>query len=213
MTGKQQQRGERDQEQEKDQEKKQDRDDGFSLIEVLVAMMVTVPAVVGAAGMVIVAACLVRDARLESTAVVLASQKLEQLRALEWNSDDANGGWPSSDTTTDLTRDPPVAGGLGLTASPAGSLNGNVPGFVDFLDVGGRWVGTGTRPPPDAAFIRRWAVTPLPANAADTLALQVLVTTVTRDAAVTPGPAGRRRMSGEALVATVRTRTSRQEEE
>ena len=80
------------------------RDDGFSLIEVLVAMIVVVPAVIGAAGMVTLAACAIRDARLESTAVVLASQKLEQLRALEWNADDVNGGPASSDTTTDLTR-------------------------------------------------------------------------------------------------------------
>src|SRR5262245_26806537 len=190
-----------------------DRDDGFSLIEVLVAMIVAVPAIMGAAGMVAVAACAVRDARMESTAIVLASQKLEQLRALEWNAEDVAGGSPSSDTTTDVTRDSPVAGGTGLTPSPAGTLSANVPGFVDFLDVGGRWVGTGALPPPGATFIRRWAVMPLPANAADTLAVQVLVTTVTRDAGVVRRSTGRRRLPGEALVATVRTRTSRQEEE
>ena len=190
------------------------RDDGFSLIEVLVAMIVVVSAVVGAAGMVIVAACAVRDARLESTAVVLASQKLEQLRALEWNADDSGNGGPAwSDTTTDLTRDPPVVGGLGLMPSPAGTLSGNVPGFVDFLDVGGRWVGTGAIPPSRATFIRRWAVTPLPASAADSLALQVLVTTVTHEARVVQRQARRPRLPGEALVVTVRTRTSRQEEE
>ena len=190
-----------------------DRDDGFSLIEVLVAMIVVVPAVIGAAGMVTLAACAIRDARLESTAVVLASQKLEQLRALEWNADDVNGGPASSDTTTDLTRDPPVSGGLGLTPSPTGTLGTNVPGFVDFLDVGGQWVGTGATPPPRATFIRRWAVTPLPAHGSDSLALQVLVTTVMRDARVTQRPARRPRLPGEALLATVRTRTSRQDEE
>ncbi len=195
------------------QEHVRNRDDGFSLIEVLVAMIVVVPAVIGAAGMVTLAACAIRDARLESTAVVLASQKLEQLRALEWNADDVNGGPASSDTTTDLTRDPPVGGGLGLTPSPAGTLSTNVPGFVDFLDVGGRWVGTGATPPPRATFIRRWAVTPLPAGGSDSLALQVLVTTVTRDGQVTQRPARRSRLPGEALLATVRTRTSRQDEE
>lgn len=189
------------------------RDAGFSLIEVLVAMIVVVPAVVGAAGMVTLAACAIRDARLESTAIVLASQKLEQLRALEWNADDVNGGPASSDVTTDLTRDPPAGGGLGLTPSPSGTLSTNVPGFVDFLDAGGRWVGTGATPPPRATFIRRWAVTPLPANGNDSLALQVLVTTVTRDAQVTRRAARRPRLPGEALVATVRTRTSRQDEE
>ena len=189
------------------------RDDGFSLIEVLVAMIVVVPAVIGSAVMVTLAACAIRDARLESTAIVLASQKLEQLRALEWNTDDVNGGSASSDTTTDLTRDPPVSGGLGLTPSPTGALGTNVPGFVDFLDVGGQWVGTGAMPPPRATFIRRWAVTPLPASGGDSLALQVLVTTVTRDGQVTRRPARRPRLPGEALVATVRTRTSRRDEE
>jgi prepilin-type N-terminal cleavage/methylation domain-containing protein len=194
------------------QQEVRNRDAGFSLIEVLVAMIVVVPAVVGAAGMVTLAACAIRDSRLESMAIVLASQKLEQLRALEWNSDDVNGGPASSDTTTDLTRDPPVAGGIGLTASPPGTLGANVPGFVDFLDVGGQWVGTGSTPPPRATFIRRWAVMPLPASA-DSLALQVLVTTVARDAQVTRRPTRRPRLPGEALVATVRTRTSRQDEE
>jgi len=189
------------------------RDDGFSLIEVLVAMIVVVPAVIGAAGMVTLAACAIRDARLESTAIVLASQKLEQLRALEWNADDVNGGPASSDTTTDLTQDPPVAGGLGLTPSPVGTLSTNVAGFVDFLDAGGQWVGTGAPPPPRATFIRRWAVTPLPASGGDSLALQVLVTTVARDGRVTQRPARRPRLAGEAVLATVRTRTSRQDEE
>jgi hypothetical protein len=132
-------------------------------------------------------------------------------RALEWNADDVNGGPASSDTTTDLTRIRRSLG-FGLTPSPAGTLGTNVPGFVDFLDVGGRWVGTGITPPPRATFIRRWAVTPLPAGS-DSLALQVLVTTVTRDGQVTRRPVRRPRLPGEALVATVRTRTSRQDEE
>jgi len=186
-----------------------EQDQGFSLIEVLVAMVVMVPGVIGAAGLIAVAARSARDARLESTAVVLASQKLEQLRALEWNADDAGPGPAVSDTTTDLSRDPPAQGGLGLGQSPANALDRNVPGFVDFLDVSGRWVGTGNRPPPLATFIRRWAVTPLPAGPADSLALQVLVTTVTRDAQVVGRALPRRRLPGEALLVTVRTRISR----
>jgi len=68
-------------------------------------------------------------------------------------------------------------------------------------------------PPPRATFIRRWAVTPLPASGGDSLGLQVLVTTVTRDGQVTRRLARRPRLPGEALVATVRTRTSRRDEE
>jgi len=185
------------------------RDAGFSLIEVLVAMLIVTPAAIGAAGLVAIAARAVRDARMESTAVVLASQKLEQLRTLDWNADDAGGGGSTSDMTTDLTRDPNASGGAGLSASPAGVLAANVPGFVDYLDAAGAWVGTGPSLPSRAVFIRRWAVTPLPDDPADTLLLQVLVTNVTRDAGVPRGPGRRTRLGGEALLMTLRTRTSR----
>ncbi len=185
-------------------------DAGFSLIEVLVAMLIIAPAAIGAAGLVTIAARAVRDARMESTAVVLAAQKLEQLRTLEWNADDSGrGGSSTSDWTTDVTRDPVVGGGRGLSASPAGALASNVAGFVDYLDAAGAWVGTGPMPPPRAVFIRRWAVTPLPTDPADTLVLQVLVTNFTRDASVRRSPGRRARLGGEALVTTVRTRTSR----
>jgi len=185
------------------------RERGFSLIEVLVAMVVLVPGVIGAAGMIAIAARSARDARLESTAVMLASQKLEQLRVLEWNADDAGPGPAVSDLTTDLSRDPRAPGGPGLSPSPANALDRNVPGFVDFLDASGRWVGTGSAPPPPATFIRRWAVTPLPASPSDSLVLQVLVTNVTREAQRVAQPPPRRRLPGEALLITVRTRTSR----
>lgn len=188
----------------------QQEDDGFSLIEVLVALIVVVPAVIGTASMMIGAARAARDARTQSVAVVLASQKLEQLRALEWNSDDWTGnGAPASDTTTDVTRDPPEAGGQGLSESPPGSLLVNVAGFVDFLDASGRWVGRGASAPPDAVFIRRWSITPLPSDPGNTLVVQVLVTTVVRDATVARSGSPRRRYLGDALIATVRTRVSR----
>ncbi len=63
--------------------------------------------------------------------------------------------------------------------------------------------------PPRAVFVRRWSVRPLPDDPADTLVLQVLVTNVTRDASVQRGPGPRARLTGEALVTTMRTRTSR----
>ncbi len=183
-----------------------DAESGFSLVEVLVALVVILPAAVAAAGMVTVAVALARDARLESLAVVLASQKLEQLRSLEWSADDLGLGTPATDTTTDLTSDPPGPGGVGLTASPAGSLSSNTPGFVDFLDAAGSWAGTGIQPPPHAVFVRRWMVQPLPASPGDTLVLQVLVTPVARPVV---GTTSKARRAGEALLATVRTRTSR----
>ncbi len=186
------------------------QDDGFSLIEVLVALVVVVPAVIGTAGLMVIALRTARDARTQSVAVVLAAQKIEQLRALEWSADDWNGnGAPTSDTTTDVARDPPAPGGAGLSESPPESLRVNVAGFVDYLDASGRWVGSGASAPPGAAFIRRWAITPVPGDPGNTIVVQVFVTTVGRDASIARGAGRRQRYLGDALLATVRTRVSR----
>ena len=63
----------------------------------------------------------------------------------------------------------------------ADTLGANTPPYVDYLDDAGRWVGHDADPPESAVFIRRWAVSPLPADPERTLVLQVLVTTVRDD--------------------------------
>jgi hypothetical protein len=138
---------------------------------------------------------------VQTSTTILASQKLEQLRALTW-SVDANG-LPVSDRTSDLSFDPVTTGGSGLRPSPTTALDANTPGWVDFLNARGQWVGTGTNPPATATFIRRWAIEPLPEDPADTLILQVLVTTVVRERQAR-GP--RARLAGDALVTTVLSR-------
>ena len=71
---------------------------------------------------------------------------------------------------------PPVpAGGVGLQASPDFSLFTSSTGYVDYLDAFGAWVGTGTTPPPNAIYVRRWSIDPLPTNPNNTLVFQVLV--------------------------------------
>lgn len=120
---------------------------------------------------------------------VLAEQKMEQLRGLAWAFD--NAGQPLSDA--------------GLSASPQGTLTGNTPGWVDYLDQFGRVVGDGAAPPPKTVYIRRWAVEPLPGNPMNTIAIHVLVTSrANRGAADRPGSTAR--LPGESRFVTVKTR-------
>ena len=177
---------------------------GFTLIEVLVALLVLS---VAAAGIAVLFAMSIRDARAardQTTAIVMAVERMEQLRALTWGIDAATGAL-LSDVTTELGRSPPDASGNGLGPSPPGSLDTNTPGYVDYLDGRGRWIGTGATPPAGATYIRRWHIEPLPADP-DTLVLRVLVTTVVRDASPLATGQRRARRADEALLVTVKTR-------
>ena len=145
-------------------------------------MIVLAIAALTAAHLFVVSVRAVGLARSETMAVVLAAQKMEQLRSLTWRFDGTGSLQSLSDHSTDLTREPSPGGGPGLGPSPAGSLWTNTTGYVDYVDRHGRWVGTGSTPPSSAAFVRRWNVMPLPASPGDSLILRVLVTTVARDA-------------------------------
>jgi type II secretory pathway pseudopilin PulG len=175
----------------------------------LIAMSILAIAAIGVVPLFGVAIQAATGARLQTSTVALASQKMEQLRALTWGFDDRGPGFPISDTTTDLTQDPPTGGGRGLNPSPPNSLDASLVGYVDYLDARGQRVGTGAVPPPAAVFIRRWNIRPLPANPGDTLILQVLVTTVAREARLAGAAGPRRRHGDDALVATLKTRKAR----
>lgn len=175
---------------------------GFTLLEVLVALVLVAITAAGVAGLFSVAMRDARAARDQTATALMAMAKMEELRALTWRFDALTGA-PQSDLTTDLSRSPPDSSGTGLS-STAATLERNTPGYVDYLDVWGRWVGNGSSPPPDATYIRRWQVESLPTK--DSLLLSVLVTTVVRDS--TPAPAGqaRTRRLDETLIVSVRTR-------
>jgi len=180
-------------------------DRGFTLVEVLIAMVLVAIISLSLAGLFAKAVSATHAARYQTSTATLAEQKLEQLRALTWGFDSSGQNLPVSDTTSDISLAIPTNAGQGLNPSPANSLNVNTAGYVDFLDAAGSWVGTGTTPPGTATFIRRWNIQPLPTNPNNTLILQVLVTTVKREARLqAEGP--RRRYPDDALVATVKTR-------
>jgi type II secretory pathway pseudopilin PulG len=154
----------------------------LTLVEVLVAMAIVVVAVLGATELFGAAIRATRAARHLTSATALAVQEMEQLRALTW-------GVPE------------------LASSPSGALDRNTPGYVDFLDAAGRWVGAGPVAPGSAAFVRRWSIARLPEDPDDTLVLQVLVTRATGESGVTIGSEGPRpRLASDALITTIRTR-------
>jgi prepilin-type N-terminal cleavage/methylation domain-containing protein len=148
---------------------------GFSLIEVLVAAAVTTTGTLALAQLCVMSMRMNQDAHATTVAAMLASQKMEQLRALAWTRDAL--GLPISELTTDTTvRPPSSSGGTGLSVSPPGTLGTNTPGYCDFLDENGAPLGGGRAPPARTAFVRRWSIGPGRSASGDTLAIQISVT-------------------------------------
>lgn len=143
----------------------------LALLGVVASSLVPLFALAGAA------ASLARD---QSLTTMLAAAKLEELHALAWAYRVSNEGTviALADTSTDLSVLPPSTGGGGLRGVPPGTVWRDTAGYVEFLDARGTHLGAGPEPPPAARFIRRWAVTPLPADPGETLVLQVMVSTI-----------------------------------
>ena len=179
---------------------------GFSLVEVLISMGLLTAVSLGVAQLFALSTRANVIAKGQTSTTAMAQQKLEQLRGLTWGFDLEGLGLPLSDTTTNVSVDPPAHNGSGLNPSPTDALEQNTAGFVDFLDGNGVWVGTGSTPPGTAVYIRRWSIQPLPTNPNNTLVIQVLVTPVASEAARVASAFTRTRMSGDALLVTVRTR-------
>jgi type II secretory pathway pseudopilin PulG len=180
-------------------------DEGFTLLEVVGALLLLAVAAAGVAGLVAISQRAALAARLQTSATVLAIEKLEQLRALRWAS---AGGATQSDLTTNLSVDPPGAGGGGLAPSPPGALQADTAGYVDYVDPSGRWLAGGTTPPPGAAYVRRWSIEPLADDPADTRVLRVRVLTIARSRSAAGGGAGRP-APGDVLMLTLLTRKAR----
>lgn len=179
---------------------------GFSLIEVVISLGLLTVVSLGVAQLFALSTRANLVARGQTSTTALAEQKMEQIRSLTWGFDLQGQGLPVSDTMTNLSVYPPAQNGSGLNPSPADALEENTPGFVDFIDAQGNWVGTGTTPPATAAYIRRWSILPLPTNPNNTIVIQVLVTPVSNEQARVESAFTRTRMSGDALLINVKTR-------
>jgi hypothetical protein len=172
---------------------------------VLIATALLATALVSLAQLFAIATQANHAARTTTFAAVLAEQKMEQLRGLTWGFDLL--GLPLTDLSTDISVWPESpSGGSGLAPSPADALGSNTPGFVDYLDQYGRWVGTGSTPPAGTIYTRRWSIEPLPTNPNNTLVLQVLVTRRIDRGAANDGSVAR--LPEEARIVSVKTRKS-----
>jgi type II secretory pathway pseudopilin PulG len=161
-------------------------DAGFSLAEVLVATCLLATGLVAVAALSFLATDATTEARRMTVSVALACQKLEQLRALAWSYDTL--GLPVTDETSDLSVSPAApAGGRGLLPSPFGTLTSDVPGYVDYLDAAGTWLGSGTSPLPGTVYIRRWAIEPDPGDPMNVVLFEVTVRFAGRGASGLPG--------------------------
>ena len=177
---------------------------GFSLVEVLLATTLLTVAIVSLAQLFAVSTRANTNAKLTTFTTVLAQQKMEQLRSLTWGFD--SQGLPLTDTSTNITAavEAPT-GGRGLTPSPVGALGENTDGYCDFLDRNGQSLGGGTTPPANAIYVRRWSVEPLPTNPNNTLVLQVLVAR-NRSRNSADQAVGVDRLPDEARIISVKTR-------
>ena len=159
-------------------------DDGMTLIEVCLAVLIVSIAAFGAAHLFGQTLKMIAGARMQSAATMLAAQRVEQIRA---------SGWQAAGSVTTVA------------VSPANSLAVNSPGFVEYFDQHGQSVGTGPTPPPSAVYICRWFVDAHPWSPSQMRVIRALATSVARDAQAQPG-AARRRLADEALVTTIVTR-------
>lgn len=171
-----------------------ERSAGFSLIEVLIAVALLALLASGLALLPVVSTRALSRTRLETSAVLAAQTRLEQLSSLAWGLGSAHAPARFTDLTTDLSSPEPSAGGSGLGESPSGTLEADTAGFADYLDSAGRWVARGTVPPGAARFVRRWSVRHV-ATLPDTIVIQVRVI-------------DRRAEVRDVLFATLRTRTA-----
>jgi type II secretory pathway pseudopilin PulG len=183
-----------------------DRERGFSLLEVVCATAIFITGLAALAQLLTIAIRLNNSARTTTVAAVIAVQKMEQLRGLAWGFDDLRPAF--SDVVTEATAVPQgSAASADLSPSPTDSLLRNTGGYCDFVDRNGQSIGGGASPPPGTAYIRRWSIEPLPADAGNTLVLRVRVT-ARRDRGV-DDTAGIRRLPDEAWLTTVKTRKAK----
>jgi type II secretory pathway pseudopilin PulG len=185
---------------------------GFSLIEAIVAITLLSVTLVSLVHLFVAATRATMTSRQVTRAVILAEQKMEQLHAVAWATE--SDGSPVSDFTSNLaafTATGACAGAatgaaVGLTPSPAGALEGNIDGYVDYVDAQGCGLGGGVVPPLGSVYVRRWSIAPSDAGP-DTLLLRVLVTDRGLRQ-ITTGGAADGLQPGEAMLAGLKTRRS-----
>lgn len=151
--------------------------DGFTLLETVVATGILVTALAGIAQLFVLGSHLTRQASASGIAVVAAQDKLESLRGLRFAYDEAGASVTAPE----------------LSPSLSSSLDQNVDASVDWIDGDGR---AGDRAE-GAALVRRWRISTIGGAPPDAIAIEVCVFKA-------PGAADHR--AADACLAAVRTR-------
>jgi prepilin-type N-terminal cleavage/methylation domain-containing protein len=154
--------------------------DGFTLVEVVVALALVLVCAAGVGQLIVVALSAARHAREDSVATLLAAQKIEELRGA-------------------------AAAPSGLTLSPDNALESDVPGFSDRVDASGAAASSGTSGRRTATFVRRWRVRPLASGTATGWVFHVVVMPAWRGALVGASPGRGTGADGDAHLMAVRT--------
>jgi hypothetical protein len=158
-------------------------------VEAVVALaLVTTVGVSVSAGLLASRAMAVHD-RDQAIGRVAAQARLAMLLSLAFHTLAAADGSTVAvtDTTTDVSGDPPGPGGTGLAESPADALWHDTAGYVDYLDATGHDLGRGAGARERAAYVRRWAIGRQGGGAGEVALIAVLVAPVPVAAGVAAG--------------------------
>lgn len=150
---------------------------GFSLLDALIGLSLACAVCASAALALATARVIGMRARHDTIAVAMARSRLSELAALRFAAmaDGAGAVAFATDTTSDLSVDPPRPGGPGLSPSPSDALVVDRPGYVDYLDDTGRAIGADAAARARATYVRRWAIVRHGAGTSELAVFAVLV--------------------------------------
>lgn len=129
---------------------------GTTLLEALIAASLLTTLVAGTAVLIVLAHRVGVQSEQSTTAVLLAVTRLQALRAVPWRYE-----------TDGTAPEVPV-----LAYSPPGALEQNTTGYWDVTDESGRPL---EPPAGGAAFVRRWALSPVAFASTQTRGVEVCV--------------------------------------
>ena len=186
---------------------------GFSLVEAVIGLALVGSVCATAALALVASRAMSVRARHEAIGAVTARARLAELASLAFGIALGPSGDPVevTDTTSDLSGDPPGGGGPGLTPSPADALWIDRPGYVDYLDETGRAIGAGADVRASAAYVRRWAIVRQGRGAGEVASFAVVVAPIAlADRLAAEGPPDVPRLIAQPGVVCLRGARSRQ---
>ena len=150
---------------------------GFTLVEAVVALGLLATVSVSVSTALMAGRATAVHARDEAIGRVAAQARLSALTSLAFDTvAGADGSAVAvTDTSTDVTADPPGPGGTGLAESPPDALWRDTTGYVDYLDAAGRDLGSQAGVRERAAYVRRWAIGRQGSGPGEVVVMAVLV--------------------------------------